>query len=62
MGVIEGHQIRVEVRPAVGGVIQGYQRRAEVRAALICWESQKVINVVLKAAVDGSDRRLPRSC
>ena len=61
MGVI-GHQIRVEVRPAVGGVIQGYQRRAEVRAALICWESQKVINVALKAAVDGSDRRVPTSC
>ena len=48
VGVIEGHQIRAEVRPAVEGVIQGYQRRADVRAALICWESQKVINVVLK--------------
>ena len=30
------------------GVIEGYQRGAEVRAALICWETQKVINVVLK--------------
>ena len=31
MGVIEAHQFRAEVRPAVEGVVEGYQRRAEVR-------------------------------